>query len=577
MDRIPDELVDSIVVLSWDCSGLVALVSKQLHASVCRTSLSRKRRANIKCLFFSRSCFAYALNNRQASLMLLERATRERGACYVYTSTAKRLALAHAPPELVLSIYNGSLGHVSCVFDMVKFARVDLLTTQTGEDSFLSQALGSLRIGHGGDSFELKCNLILPACSAPSTASLELLESWARDVSGGDRHFDSTFSFMNTCSTSAVSSAASSVNASSVLDFVVERMARFDGIPAKTAEAQVIASMCSMGRIVLSESAWKWLQARTSNLKDTIDLAMLNARVAQAHKSKWLWDDKFFLCKDVRCYRIVRSGISGWLKDAYNKCVFRGDSLATHTLYAWYTKWSHSKLGRKPVERSMLNVLEECAFDAVQDFLCSKRKSCLALMHSLRGLMHASTLSMYRVCERLACEPGDNREKVDNFLYTHGFATDVLLRLASLRNDIALDRAAKWVNHLLLGREYRERLLQVCVFRGDTRSAAAVLPLCKTASLKNLVLASEYGDAAMFSFLLKTYDICYRTDIGSIALNSGYASIVQCALDFRCFLRGSPEEKRAFGMISVGDAGVIPKRKLPWSGPESFEEGDPQP
>jgi hypothetical protein len=119
----------------------------------------------------------------------------------------------------------------------------------------------------------------------------------------------------------------------------------------------------------------------------------------------------------------------------------------------------------------------------------------------------------------------------------------------------------------------------VAVFREDARCIRALTKIVAFPTLKNIALAAEYADTDTFRLVMQLYG-CYRhnTDVGAIALGSGYASIVQCALDGWCFPRGSREERRALGVISTGGSILAaPKRKLPWACPESFDEGEPRP
>jgi hypothetical protein len=473
------------------------------------------------------------------------------------------------------------MGHVSTVFEMIRLGRVDLLSINYEEnDSFLSQALGSVSSQIYGQlpcSFELKCNLIIPACCAPSTSSLILLDKWTSEVAGGLRHFNSTFSYSNVCCKACVKSAVASKAAYEILDFIASRMASFDCVPVSLAEIKIISLACSMGSTPLSESAWNWMQSKTFNLKECMERAMDIPQVAHYNKSTWEWNSKMFLCQSLEAYQAVKKGLSGWLRDAFDECKdCKAEGLASYILYSWFNKRCREFKFRS-TPQSMMKIIEECAFDAVHGLLTSKRQSCCdVLVKVLRMIMHQSAISAYMVCERIAqFNWGKNTNRSNFILYHTGLVRDVMLRLASLRNDIALKRAATAFDNEQLTNTDKDRVLQVSVFRSDVRSINAVSSMVTTPTIKNLALAAEYADTQCFSLLLRLYQCFqYNTTVGKVAIESGYACIVQCAINAKCFVVNSREHKMAFGILSAGDSHSAPKRKLPWACPETFDEGE---
>lgn len=579
MQDFPDEVLDFIVSLSWESSGFVSTVCHQLYSSVCRLCMSRHRPADIKCVFRSASCLDYALENRQMCRVIVDCQARVPQCIAPFSNVSKRLIMKCSPPDLVREVYAGTLGHVSSMFEMVQHGRVDLLSIDSDKDSFLAQALSSMRSTCPGGlpcSFELKCNLVLPACAAPSVDSLLLLETWARNASGGENHFDSTFSFSNTCCRWCVNSASSSPDARRILDFVVVRMARFDGVSIRVATAQVFSLLCSPGRTALSKSAWAWMRAKTSDLKETVDGAMQITRVARNHKNGWIWNPWLFMCRDVESYQELRSGIDGWLKGAFAQCNFGSYGLASHVILYWYKIRNASP--RQPPSPTAVKMLCECAFDAFEEQILAGGLG-LCLMKATRGLMQESAVAAYRVCESIATHNWASfADKAEWALYTSGLARDVLLRLASVKNDIAIERAVKYLQVENIPITDRERVLTMAVFRGDRRTITAAAKLVPNSPpLNSVMLATEQGAAHTFILLLELYSLRNNLEVGQLSLKSGYACIVQCALDFKCFVPGSKEERLAFGMLSVGDTLVPNKRKLPWASPETFEEGSARP
>lgn len=554
--EIPDEVLVKIVEESWDCVGMICVVDKRLCQIVKRKGLYRRLRACAACAFYSLSCLEYADKDRFLSSVL----TRGRTPCGTpqYNQYACKACFLHGPVEVIEAVVGSSW--VSMATNMLRSNRVDLLKICSGKLDAQFRALrngppaSTLVVQHRAETF------LYAACLADTFEPIQYL--WVMCI-GHVKQFSTWFDINRSYVRQMILSAGSSHAAGKIATFIVSRMtdtSRMETNKAIRIVASAMHNLCTS----LSKSAWQWIIDSCKRLRTSVRQLVASGpwRVIAEGEPRF---------RDAEAFEFCVESMEVWpMHDYFGQIPKCSIGVGMSTLYKLVERAECAGSSMQLSEQNA-TLLHACAWKAMLELEGSSVHRSYFAQKVFRGLLDLSTVAAYRLCMRAASHTRSG-SKVDAVLYDNGLLYETLLRCAALNMSTAMDEATQAHSGINFDRFKKDQLVSIT---RETIMAMKPEQLSHIFRVHAHYHESYFWEATdnpthgceMFDIVLRNFrHVSYRREGALAAIISNSPTIVQVALDHRCFLSGL-EERQAFNILSI--APTKNKRRLPWPPPHS--------